>query len=236
MLCDVDPFTNADVRLAIKYAIDREELVQKILLGHGKVANDHPIAPANRYFAADLEQRAFDPDKAKHHLKKSGLGSLKVQLSASDAAFAGAVDAAQLVQASAAKAGIEIEIVREPNDGYWDNVWLKKPWSFSYWSGRPTEDWMFTQAYAAGADWNETHWNNPRFNELLVAARSELDDNKRRTMYREMQELCRDDGGAVIPMYANFVWANTDKIGRGATMAANWELDGNRCIERWWFA
>jgi peptide/nickel transport system substrate-binding protein len=234
MHCDVAPFNDVNVRLALKHAIDRQELVDKILLGHGRVANDHPIAPANRYFAADIPQRTYDPDMAKSFLKKSGLDTLKVQLSAANAAFGGAVDAGLLYQASAAKAGIEIEIIREPDDGYWDNVWLKKPWSMSYWTGRPTEDWMFSQAYAADAAWNESHWKNPRFNELLAAARTELDEAKRRQMYGEMQQLCRDDGGSVIPMYANYVWATSASVAHEEKVAANWDLDGNRCVERWW--
>jgi peptide/nickel transport system substrate-binding protein len=234
MHCDTAPFADVNVRLALKYAIDRQELVDKILLGHGKVANDHPIAPANRYFANDIPQRAYDPDMARSLLKKAGMDKLKVQLSAANAAFGGAVDAAMLYQASAAKAGIEIEVVREPDDGYWDNVWLKKPWSMSYWTGRPTEDWMFSQAYAADAAWNESHWNSPRFNDLLVAARTELDEAKRRQMYGEMQLLCRDDGGSVIPMYANYVWATTAAVAHEEALAANWDLDGNRCVERWW--
>ncbi|TIQ59319.1 MAG: peptide ABC transporter substrate-binding protein, partial [Mesorhizobium sp.] len=94
-----------------------------------------------------------------------------------------------------AKAGVNIDVVREPNDGYWDTVWLKKPFYMSYWLGRPTADWMFSQGYAADAAWNQGHWRNARFNELLVAARSELDDAKRSEMYAEMQSICRDDGG-----------------------------------------
>ena len=34
---------------------------------------------------------------------------------------------AVLFKEHAAKAGIEINVVREPDDGYWANVWLKKP-------------------------------------------------------------------------------------------------------------
>lgn len=236
MLTDVAPFDDNNIRLALKYAIDRQALVDKVLFGHGRIANDHPIAPANRYFAAELPQREYDPDKARHYLKQAGLSSLKVQLHAAEAAFGGAVDAAVLYREAAAEAGIEIEVVQEPNDGYWDNVWLKKPWSMSYWTGRPTEDWMFSQAYSADADWNETHWKHDRFNELLVAARTMLDDKNRAEMYREMQLLVRDEGGAVIPMYANYVWAVSDGVAHDESVAANWDMDGNRAIERWWVA
>jgi len=230
------PFDNNDVRMALKYAVDREAMVKSILSGHGQVGNDHPIAPANRYFAADLEQRVYDPDKAKFHLKKAGLSELAVDLSAANTAFGGAVDAALLYAANAAAAGIKINVIREPDDGYWTNVWMKKPWTMSYWGGRPTEDWMFTVGYAAKGDWNETFWSNDRFMSLLVSARSELDDAKRRAMYHEMQSIVRDDGGAVVPMYANYVDAHSDKVAHDEQVASNWELDGWKVLERWWFA
>lgn len=233
MFTDVAPFDDVNVRLALKHGIDREDLVRKVLRGHGRVGNDHPIAPANRFFAKDLEQRVFDPDKAKFHLKKAGLSSLDVDLSTSNAAFNGAVDSAVLFKESTSKAGINVNVVREPDDGYWSNVWLKKPFCFSYWNGRPTEDWMFSLVYAKGADWNDAHWDNTRFNELLLAARSELDDDKRRVMYEEMQMLCRDDGGTIIPMFANYIDARTNKIGHDK-LASNRFLDGWKFIERWW--
>jgi len=125
MRVDAAPFDNLDLRLALKHSIKRQELVDKILLGHGVVGNDHPISTANPYHAGDLAQREFDPEKAAMHYKKSG-HSGKIQLSASDAAFAGAVDAAQLVAASAKEVGIDIEVVREPSDGYWSNARLGK--------------------------------------------------------------------------------------------------------------
>lgn len=235
MHTDVDPFRSNDVRLALKLAIDRQELVDKILLGYGYVGNDHPIGKFNRYFANSLEQRQYDPDQARFLLKRAGQENLKVSLSVAEAAFAGAVDAGTLFAEKAAKAGITLEIVREPDDGYWTNVWLKKPFSAVYWGGRPTEDWMFSTAYAAGVPWNDTHWTNERFNVLMQQARVELDDGKRREMYREMQQLVRDDGGAVIPMFANFVFAMSDKVAHAPEISAEWDLDGFKFAERWWF-
>jgi len=119
MRTDTAPFDDNNVRMALKHAVNREEIVEKILYGHGTVGNDHPIAPSVAYHAADLEQRQYDPDKAKFYAKKAG--GINVKLSAADAAFAGAVDAATLYKEHAAAAGIEIEVVREPNDGYWSN-------------------------------------------------------------------------------------------------------------------
>ncbi|MCC2110977.1 MAG: ABC transporter substrate-binding protein [Hyphomicrobiales bacterium] len=236
MLSKTPPFDNLDLRKALKHAIDREEMVQKILSGHGVIGNDHPIGPSYRYYAADIEQTPYDPDKAKHFMKKSGLGDITLDLSAADAAFAGAVDAAQLFQASAEKAGIKVNVVREPNDGYWSNVWMQLPFCGTYWGGRPTQDLMFSTAYAAGAPWNETYWSHDRFNELLLAARAELNEDLRREMYFEMQQLCSDEGGIIIPMFAAYVGAHSDALVHGDQIASNWRNDGHRIAERWWFA
>ncbi len=236
MLTGTDPYSNISVRKALKHAINREELVEKILQGHGKVANDHPIGPANQYYAADLEQNSYDPDKAKFYLKEAGMDSLSVDLSAANAAFSGAIDAAQLYQASAKAAGININVVQEPDDGYWSNVWLKKPWCACYWSGRATEDWMFSTAYESGVPWNDTNWENARFQELLLTARAELDSSKRRDMYTEMQMLMSSEGGTVIPMYANYVDAHSTKLTNSGTIGNVFQMDSSRMMERWWFA
>lgn len=238
MHCDTAPFSDVNVRMALKLAINREELVKKILLGQGEVGNDSPIGPANIYRATpeEMPQRQYDPEMAKSYLKKAGMENLKVQLHIADTAFEGAVDAAQLYAESAKAAGIEIEVVREADDAYWDDVWLKKPWCGGYWGGRPTEDWIFSQIYSKGADWNETKWDNTRFNELLVQARGELDTTKRREMYVEMQKLVNEDGGALIPMYMAYTHAISKKIGLPEKLANNWELDGHKNGERWWMA
>lgn len=234
MLTDRKPYNNNDVRLALKYAVDREHMLKTILRGFGTVGNDHPIAPNQKYYAAELPQRQYDPDKAKFHLKKAGMLDYHFKIHAADAAFVGAVDAAVLYKEHAAKAGIKLDVVREPADGYWSNVWMKKPWSMCYWSGRATADWMFSTAYAADAAWNDTFWKHERFNKLLKEARAELNEIKRREMYVECQRIVRDEGGVVIPLFGNWIEATNRRI-RFENPAGNWEMDGQRCTERWWF-
>ena len=237
MRLDTPPFDNYDLRMALKLSVKRQELVDKILLGHGVMGNDHPISTANQYHADNLPQREFDADKAAFHYKKSG-HSGAIPLSSSDAAFAGAVDAAQLIKASAAEAGINVEVVREPSDGYWSNVWNKKGWCACYWGGRPTEDWMFSAAYTNDTEWNDTAWkgteSSKKFNKIVKAARKELDTDKRRKMYYEAQALINDDGGAIVPMFANYIMGVSKTVGHDEQMAGNWDLDGSKAAERWW--
>ena len=216
------------------HALDREQMLKTLFYGHGTLGNDHPIASVNRFCARDLPQRRYDPDRAKFHLKKAGLDRLKVQLHASDTVLGIGNDMAALFQQTATPANIDIEVVREPSDGYWDNVWLKKPFFEGFWAGRPTEDWMFTQAYASQASWNEASWKNPRFDELLLLARAETDTEKRQAMYSEMQRICSDDGGVIIPIFTNILDAAHARVATGK-LAGNLAGDGARCAERWWF-
>lgn len=200
------------------------------------MGTENPIGPANIYRATtdELPQRPYDPDKAKYHLEKAGLSNLKIQFHAADTAFGGAVDAGQLLRETAIPAGLDIEVVREPNDGYWSNVWMKKPFSTCYWSGRPTEHWMFSQVYAADASWNDTYWKHARFNELLVQGRSELDSAKRRKIYVKMQQIVHNEGGVCLPLFVSDVFAHNDQVQTPEVLGNNWQLDGCKSAERWW--
>lgn len=237
MRTDIPPFDNPDVRLALKLIIDRKQMLKTILRGYGTIGNDQPIGSTYPFHAteSDFPQRTYDPDRARELMKKAGMSNHTFKLNAADAAFAGAVDAALLVKESAAKAGINIDVVRKPNDGYWSNVWMKEPWCMCYWAGRVTPDPMFTTAYSETSNWNDSFWKNERFNKLLLDARSELDNQKRRAMYVEMQKLIHMDSGVIVPMFADIVEAVSDKL-QHDSFAGNLELDGQRLTERWWFA
>ena len=204
MHCDTPPFDNNDLRLALKLAVNRAEMVEKILLGYGSVGNDFPINSAYALFPDDIPQREYDPKEAASRYKKSG-HSGPIVLRVAENAFPGAVDAVSLYKQSAARAGIEIEIKREPSDGYWSNVWNSQPWCASYWTGRPTQSQMYSIAYKSDADWNESRFKRADFDDMLARAKSELDDGKRTAIYREMALMVRDEGGEVIPMFNDFI-------------------------------
>lgn len=229
------PFDDPNVRLALKYAMDREEILKKVFLGYGAVGNDNPIAPSMKFAINPEPLHTYNPDLARQCLEKSGLDRLSVPLHVSDAAFAGAVDSALLYKESAKNAGIDINVIREPADGYWDNVWMKRPWFASFWSGRATIDAMFSLSAGPTAPWNETRWSNDRFDELLIAARSETDETKRAQMYAEAQTIQHEEGGNLVVIFSNFVSVYSDTLVHG-DVATHWEHDGFRIAERWWFA
>ena len=236
MHMDVAPFDNNHVRMALKLSLDREAALKTVLRGHGTLGNDHPIGAVLPYHATNLPQRSYDPDKARWHLKQAGLEKLAVSLSTSDVPMPGGVDLAVLYGESAKKAGINLNVVREPDDGYWSNVWLKKPFCLVSWGQRPTPDVMFSLAYADGAAWNDSHFKHERFNKLLLLARAELNDASRTEMYFEMQKIMSDEGSVIVPFFRNFVYARRSNVMHADKVSGNWSLDGSRGSERWWFA
>lgn len=233
MRTDVDPFTDNNVRLAMKHLIDREQMLQKVLSGFGYVGNDVPIGKGQQYFNDQIPQRQYDPEKAKFYLNKSGISSLDVELSAADAAFSGGVDAAVLMAESAKAAGVNINVKKVPNDGYWSETWLKAPWCLCYWSGRPTINQMVTSAYVSTSSWNDTYWKNDRLDSLIEMARGELDQAKRKDMYFEVQELIHNESGTIIPVFASFIHAAGPKFGH-AGLRGNWSLDNHMLTRTGW--
>ena len=235
----VDP---ADGALALRtghydlgvMALDRQEILDKIVLGYGAVGNDHPIG-SNIPFHAKLEQRVFDPDKAQYYWKKAGAEGLTIPISTADIAYNGVVDMCVLYQQSAAKAGIKIDVIRESNDGYWSNVWFSKPFVVASYGQRATPDMMFSTFFREGAPWNTTKWHNDKFQELLLKAKSELDEKKRADMYFEMQQLCRGEGRTIVPFFMSLVDARRSNVKHGPKQASDWQMEGGRAYQRWWF-
>ena len=234
MMADQEPFSSVDFRRAIKFGIDRQQFIDKIIFGYGSPGNDHPIGPGFTYHAADIPQNTYDPDKAKHHLKKSGFEGATIDYSASDTAYPGAVDYAVLMKETLAPIGINLNIVREPNDGYWSNIWNVKPFCACYWGARPVEDMILSINYTTDAAWNDTRWGSPRVDELVVAARGELDTKKRAEMYREVQLLISRDGSTLVPAYGRDVAALSTDVGTTGQYGGGWEMDGGHYIKRWW--
>lgn len=210
MRVDMPPGQNKDFVLGMKYLQDREQMRTQIFRGYATIANDQPIPPSNRYYA-NLPQRPFDLDKAKFHLKKAGVLGSKVTVVASPAAD-NSVDMAVLLQDAARKAGFTLDVQKVPSGGYWSNYWTKSPVGYGNINPRPTADILFSLLFKSDAAWNESHWKNPKFDQLLVAARGETDDAKRKQMYGDMQKMIHDDAGIGIPVFINNLDAYSPKL------------------------
>ncbi|NDV49891.1 ABC transporter substrate-binding protein [Salipiger sp. PrR003] len=230
---DLAPFADPHLRQALKAAVDREAMVAEVLHGHGSIGQDSPIGPANPYFAA-LEPQGFDPDRARWHLAQAGHERIALPMLVSEAAFDGAGRAAELYRESAAQAGIALELRRLPPETHWprDSAGFRA----GGWSGRATEDWAFSTVLTEAAPWNATRGGSGRFGTLLREARAEFDSTRRAELYAEMQRISRDEGGLILPMYANHLQAHSARIATPKRVGAMRAMDDSRMAERWWMA
>ena len=235
MNTQVAPFDNPHVRLALKYAIDREEILDKVFFGNATIGNDNNVAKSLKFSADTPPQYKYDPEKAKEHLKQAGLTSVTVDLSVADAAFPGAVAAALLFKDQAARAGVNVNVIRESDDGYWSKIWRQKNFVGVDWYGRPTVDWLYSTTLAKGAAWNDTKFENERFSTLLDAGRVETDESKRAKIYQEMQQIVHDDGGLIVVAFANYIDGCSNKIANG-DIGGVYPMDNFKMTERWWMA
>ncbi|MFM0302393.1 ABC transporter substrate-binding protein [Paraburkholderia sediminicola] len=202
---------NDDFRRGMMYLQDREQMRRAIFQGYGAIGNDQPIDPTNKYYLAGLPQRTFDPDKAKFHFQKAKVGSAPIQIFASPAAE-GSVEMAMFLQQVAPQAGLNLQVSRVPADGYWSNHWMKHPLGFGSVNARPSADVIFTQFFKSDAPWNEANWKSPKFDQMLLAARGEPDDAKRKKIYGDMQVLVHETGGIGIPLFQSSLDAYTAKL------------------------
>lgn len=233
MMIDHAPYDSPDLRTALKFALDRPQMLKTLFNGYGSLGNDHPIPRTDPFFDADLPQTPHDPDRARFHFKRAGLSDPKILCQASDAAFNGAVDMATLFQTNGAECGIPIGVKKEPADGFYDGIWLKVPCATSYWAGRPAATQMLGITFKADAPWNETHWRNERFDRLLDDARAELNAAKRREYIHAMQAQLNADGGALIPVFRDWLDAHANHVG-GHTPHAGFDMDNCRIAEKAW--
>ncbi|MBU9366013.1 ABC transporter substrate-binding protein [Burkholderia multivorans] len=208
---DTGPGTNPDFVMGMKLLQDRELMKKSIALGYALIGNDQPIDPTNRFYFPGLPQRQYDPEKAKFHLKKANLGSAPIPVVASPAAMY-SVDIAQILQQSARQAGLNLDIKRMPADGYWSNHWLQSPVGFGSIVPRPNADTVLTQFFRSNATWNESRWKNPKFDQLLSAARAETDMPKRRQMYADMQVMIHEGSGIGIPLFVATIDGHSKKL------------------------
>ena len=232
-LCDTDPFKSNDARMALKLGIDRQKIVDNVYRGFASIGNDTTVAPSSPYFLDNTASHHYDPDQAAFYWKKAGSPAFELQVS--ETGFSGAVDSAVLYQEALKQAGIPLDVKRVSGDGYWENVWLKAPFCATNWGPRPSIDAQLSQTFMSNASWNDTHWHDPEFDKLILAARTELDEAKRKQLYTEAQSKIADTGGMVCFAVTDLLDGYSKKI-MGVAPHPRYELCDERLAEKAWFA
>ncbi|MGF7151610.1 peptide/nickel transport system substrate-binding protein [Sphingomonas zeicaulis] len=218
------PFNDPRVRQAFRLLADREELVKRVLHGHGRVANDL-YSPSDPTYNHDIPQRRRDVAEARRLLKAAGHGgglALELVTTAGVGANAALVFAQQ-----AREAGIAIKVQLVDNAIFTGPARNSFTFSTSTGVSRP---FLLTLQQHDGprSAANKTHFSDPRFAELVTAAQAQPDVVKRKALIGAAQQIQHDSGGLLIWGFADNQEAVSRRIGGVApdrTGFAAWRTD-----------
>ncbi|WP_336157934.1 ABC transporter substrate-binding protein [Amycolatopsis sp. VC5-11] len=202
MRVDRPPFDDVRVRQALRLVVDREQMINQVLSGQGRVGNDL-YAPLDPAYNRQLPQRKQNIAEAKRLLAEAGKPNLDIELVTAPIQ-AGAVEAAQVFQQQAKAAGVNVRIRKIDTTTFYGENYLS--WDFA-------QDFWYTRNYlpqvASGAlpkaPYNETHWNDPEFTDLVTRASATVDPKARTELLHRAQQIEYERGGLIV-------WGFVDQV------------------------
>jgi peptide/nickel transport system substrate-binding protein len=202
MAVDIPPFDDVRVRQAFRLIPDRQALIDRALLGFATVANDLP-GKGLWNFNEDLPPREQDIDQARALLADAGQENLEVTLHTSEI-VPGFVEAATLFAEMAKEAGVTVNVKKEDPNAYFDTskLYTKLDFGQSFWTYASLGIW-YEQALFSDAIWNETHWRDPKYDELIRSAEGATTEEEAVDLWKQVQQVQYDEGGYIV-------WANLE--------------------------
>jgi peptide/nickel transport system substrate-binding protein len=209
MRVDVPPLNDVRVRQALRYLVNRKQMLQVVFGGYGLIGNDL-FSIYDPDFDHNIPQREQDIPRAKSLLRQAGQSNLNIQLTTAGIA-PGAVQASVVLAQQAKAAGVTINIRQATPTVLFGPDFLK--WSFAQ------DNWAMTyfltqvgEGQVPGAPFNESHFDNPQFNKLYQEALATVDPVKQRDIAYEMQVIYWNEGGYIIPFFTPFIDAHSPKL------------------------
>ena len=216
MRVDTAPFDKVEVRQAMRLIVNRAEMVEQVLSGHGQIANDLFGLVDPFYNANEFPQREQDIEAAVALLESVGYTAdnpLTVELFAPDDT-AGLVGIAQAFgeQAKLTNGVVVVDVKITEGGTYWaeDGQYMNAPFHTTYWSGRA----YLAQAAASMDAYPETKFppEGSNYRDLYLQASATIDPEERKAICAEMQKLEFEEGGYIIPFFNNFADAYVSKM------------------------
>ncbi|MDR7318329.1 ABC transporter substrate-binding protein [Brevibacillus nitrificans] len=210
------PFDNKYLRQAVDAAIDREALVKVLFNGYAAPARTAFAKGSLAYDEALNAPIAPDAAKIKDLLAKGGQPngfSFKLYITSSpENEQLGAVLQNMWKQhgINATLEKLEYgQLLETGEKGEFDALQLG-------WSGRQDPDQNFHDFVVKGASNNDGRIDLPKLDELVMKARSEVDETKRKALYEEATKLLQDEAGYSY-MYHQYVLIGMNKKVTGFT-------------------
>ena len=202
-----EPLNDVRVRKALNLAIDIDAVVQAVTFGHGTPANSY-IPAGGMFYNPDNPRYPFDPEQAKALLAEAGVDDLVLDfvVQAGDANYE---QIAVLVQDQLGKIGVQVNIIKQEAGQAWETI-VDGAYDLStnYWTNDVIDPDQKTGFVLYGDDPDAlsyyTRYNNPKVNELIGQGRTELDTEKRRAIYAEIQKIAKNDVHWIDLYYSPF--------------------------------
>lgn len=199
---DREPGNDPRVVEAFKLATDRQIIFETVKLGLGTVGRDSPIGPLySTYYTDEFPLPPRDPERARQLLADAGYpDGLQMELHVPDSGDR--PDLAAVLQEQWAEAGIDVELVVEPESIYYgENKWLEVDLGITGWGSRPIPQFYLDVMVKCDAKWNEAHFCDDEIDQLIEVAGSTLDEEERIEAYHEIQRLMIERGPLIIPYF-----------------------------------
>jgi peptide/nickel transport system substrate-binding protein len=222
----IKPWSDERVRQAMRLIIDRQQMVDLALEGYGRVGNDMwgIFDPA---YPTDFPQRTQDIEQAKSLLKQAGYENLTFELLTSPVGT-GAVESCTVFAEQAKQAGVTVTIKKLDVGTYWGDKYLTWPNGPGWYSAR-----MYLSQSRLCESWNEPHWTDKTYWNLIDEAYQTVDEAKRNEIIRQAYEIDYNIGAWDVWSYANTVDAYTDKVQGGVSDASGIPYNAGYVNELW---
>lgn len=203
-------FADARVRQAFRLLADRQQIVEQVYAGQATVANDL-FAPYDPAFNSTLAQRTPDVAQAKSLLKQAGMLGHKFTLTTA-ATAADIVSMATVFAQQATDAGVSVHINKVDTSTYYGPQYNLRPLSTGFWPGLPIVPQILL-SLSPDAPFNQTHWKDPEFDQLLSQAMAEVSATKRNNILGQLQKVWWERGTYIIPAFMKITYAFNASVG-----------------------
>lgn len=196
------PLADIRVRHAIQHAINMEAIIDNAFAGTGYLS--HSLASQLTWGYVSAEPFEFDLERASELLAEAGFPGgegldLRIWYNAGNQQRA---DMAEMIQNQLRVIGIDLVVETLEWASYLERTANAEHDMFILgWSGGVDPDQAFfttLHSMNSGAPGNRTFFNNERADELLMLGRSEADYDARLEIYREFQQIVRDESPMIF--------------------------------------
>jgi peptide/nickel transport system substrate-binding protein len=211
---------DARVRQAIACAIDREIIIQTLMLGHAQPALSL-LPPSHWAFAGDVARYDYDPARAKRLLdeagQRPGADGVRLHLTMKTSNAEDARLLASVIQQQLAGVGIALDLRSYEYATFYSDVTRGAFQMVSLrWIGGNEQPDIFSYAFSTarfspkGA--NRGHYSNARLDALLDDAAASEDTARRRADYLEAQQILARDLPAINLWYRDTVVVHNRRL------------------------